>query len=243
MRRPLVIAHRGSSAQALENTLPAFERAIQEGADGVEFDVWQCGSGEVVVTHDRDLTRATGQPGNVEKQALSQLKKLNFGHQEEIPTLEEALDITQSMELINIEIKGKHYWGNGIEKKILQCLRDRKILDRTIVSSFNPGHLWRLRCLDKKIKIGLIFYENSFFPLKRAWAANLLKPYSLHPSFKLLTPRLRARAQKKRQKVFAWTINNIHDLERCIQNQVDGMITDDPAWMIQQLEKEGNLES
>lgn len=243
-KKPLVIAHRGSSAHAPENTMPAFERACREGADGIEFDLWKCFSGELVITHDQETSRVTGQAGDVEKLSLTQLGQRDFGaHKgpqfqgEKIPLLADVLDLAKDMELINIEVKGKSFRSNGIEKDLLSFFQDHPLRNQIIVSSFNPLVLYRLGRQKPPFRLGLIFYEGASLPLRRAWARFFLNLVSLHPSFPLLTPALRASTIKKNQKLIAWTINNIQQLEACIHHGVDGMITDDPAWMIQSLEK------
>jgi glycerophosphoryl diester phosphodiesterase len=240
MRYPLIIAHRGSSADAPENTMAAFERAMREHADGIELDVWKCASGEIVVTHDRNLKRITGVEGDVERMTLTELRRLDFGsfkdkefRFEKIPTLAETLDLVKNIPLINIEIKGKNIRGNGIEVRVIDEIRRFKVFDRSVISSFNPAVLYRVKRIASDVRIGLIFYEGSSLPMRRAWFARWLKPYSLHPSLTLLNGPWVKRARKKNQKVIAWTVNHIHDLEACLRSEVDGIITDSPARMIE----------
>jgi glycerophosphoryl diester phosphodiesterase len=242
-KRPIIIAHRGFSARYPENTLIAFEKAMQAGAQGVEFDVWKCGSGEVVVTHNRELELLTGQNGDVEKFSLRDLKKMDFGGfkgsqflGEKIPTLEEVLDLVGALPLINVEIKSHRIRSQGIERNLIQILRRRNLLQRTIISSFNPIVLFRLKHLEPEVKIGLLFHQDSQIPLRRAWVAPLLQPFSLHPAKELISAQLVGKAHQKKQKVIAWTINNNHYLDLCVDMGVDGLITDDPDWMQQSLE-------
>jgi len=235
--QPWIIAHRGSCRRAPENTLKAFELALREGADGVECDVWKCASGEMVVTHNNELEKLTHRPGMVEDWTLNQLRELDFGQGERISTLEEVLDLVAPMEILNIELKGKKLRSRGIEASVLQILEKRRLLGKTIVSSFNPTILYRLKRRSRRVQLGLIFHQGSSLPLRRAWAAPWLRLTSLHPENKLLTPALVNRAQRKNQKVIAWTINNIHDLEKCTHYGVHGIITDDPRWARNNLKK------
>lgn len=237
MKHPLVIAHRGASAEAPENTMAAFDLALRQGANGIEFDVWKCGSGEVVVTHNRDTRELSGKAGDLQKLTLKQLKKLDFGRHkgeayrgERIPTLDEVLDLARGLDLINIEIKGMEVRSRGIELDVAEAILKFKLLRRAVVSSFNPTILSRLQTLNPAIRIGLLLYEKSPLPLRRGWSAQFLKPYSIHPSFGLLQKRFVARAHQNEQKVIAWTINDFHQLDACIELGVDGIITDDPAW-------------
>ncbi len=243
-KAPLVIAHRGFSADAPENTLAAFERAVRGGADGIELDVWRCASGEIVVTHNEDVKILTGHPGSVESMTYSDLRKLDFGiHKgsqfqgEKIPLLNEVLDLAKDLPLVNIEIKGRHWISNGIEAELGKILEQRKNLDQVIVSSFNPLTLARIKRRNPLIRLGLLFFEGSSLPFRKAWPAGWLRPFSLHPSLLLLTPLLTQRAQGKNRKIIVWTVNQINELEKCIRCQVDGIITDNPVWLRENLKQ------
>ncbi|HCU23997.1 MAG TPA: glycerophosphodiester phosphodiesterase [Deltaproteobacteria bacterium] len=242
MNHPLVIAHRGASAAAPENTMAAFELALRQKADGIELDVWKCASGEVVVTHNRDTKALTGKSGDVERMSLKELRRLDFGalkapkyRNEKIPTLKEVLDLARGLEIINIEIKGVNIRSRGIELDVAEAILQFKLLRRVIVSSFNPTILLRLQSLNPAIRIGLLLYEKSPLPLRQGWTARFLNPYSIHPSCALLQKKLVERAHRRKQRVIAWTINDFSQFETCIRHGVDAMITDDPAWMLEAL--------
>lgn len=237
--KPLIIAHRGSSRRAPENTLKAFDLAMKEGAQGIELDVWRCASGELVVTHNNELSLLTGKEGRVEEFSLTQLKELDFGAGEKIPTLQEVLDLTAPMEILNVEIKGHRFRSGGMEQDVFKLLQKNKLLEKTVVSSFNPFILQRLKRISPELRLGLLFHQNSALPLRRAWPAYYLRPPFLHPEFSLLTEGLMKRAGRKNQKVIAWTINNIHYLDKCIALGVYGIITDDPTWALSKLAQKG----
>lgn len=237
-KRPLIIAHRGASAHAPENTMPAFERAMRDHADGVEFDVWRCASGEVVVTHNRNLKALTGREGNVEKWPLKKLKALDFGafkgnrfRGEKIPTLDQVLDLTRELAIINIEIKGIAVRSTGVELAVAEAILRFGLLRKAVVSSFNPAILLRLQQLNPAIRRGLLIYDRSPLTLRRYWSAPMLRTFSIHPSVSLLKRPKVEQAHQKRQLVYSWTVNNFQQLETCITLGVDGMMTDDPAWM------------
>ena len=237
MTRPLVIAHRGASALAPENTMAAFELAIQQGADGLEFDVWKCGSGEVVVTHNRQTRLLSGKEGDLHRMTLKELRRLDFGgHKaprfrgEKIPTLAEVLDRAKDLQLINIEIKGMAVRSRGIELDVAELVLKFNLLRRAVISSFNPTILLRLQALNPALRLGLLLFERSPLPMRHGWSANFLKPYSIHPSFGLLSTKKIERAHAKNQKVIVWTINDSQQLEACIDLGVDAIITDDPGW-------------
>ncbi len=235
-----VIAHRGSNLHKIENSLPAFELALQQGAHGVEMDLWQCASGEWVVIHDAELAELTGAPGHVEKLSYSELKsrrlkKRNSSSlsEERIPSLEEALELCKNFALINLEIKGNHLIRRGNESLLLKLLKEFRVEDRVLLSSFNPILLRRFKNRAPHLRRGLLFYEGSALPFRRAWLSTWVDPFSLHPSKALLTKELMIRAQQHNQKVFAWTINHLHDVKRCLELGVHGVITDDPAGVLE----------
>jgi len=237
MKAPWIIAHRGSSSRAPENTLAAFQQAILEKADGLEFDVWKCGSGEVVVTHNREVGILSGRPGNLEKMSFRDLRRLDFGlHKspqfrgQKIPTLNEVLDLARGLAVINVEIKGTSVRSKGIELDVVEAILRFRLLRKTVVSSFNPAILLRVQRLNPAIRTGLLLYEKSPLPLRRGWTARFLRPYSLHPSVALLKEELVERTHRQGKKVIAWTVNDLQALRACIRCEVDGIITDDPAW-------------
>jgi len=113
--RPLVLGHRGASAEAPENTLAAFRLAMAQGADGVELDVWRCGTGELVVAHDDDLRRVGGSPLVVRKASLAALRAVDVGswkgerfRGERVPLLAEVLEAVPSA-VVNVELKSARF--------------------------------------------------------------------------------------------------------------------------------------
>src|SRR5438876_2738264 len=106
---PLVIAHRGASAERPENTLAAFARARRDGADGVELDVMRCGSGEVVVFHDDDLLRLGQRADWTREVPLAELRAIDLGGGERVPLLDEVLEALGPM-LVNVELKSAPRW-------------------------------------------------------------------------------------------------------------------------------------
>lgn len=232
---PLILAHRGDSAHAPENSLPAFEQAVAKGADGVELDLWQCASGEIVVCHDRDLTRLTGKKANLKKLSLSQLNSYPLAPGIGIPSLEDVLKVVAPLTLINLEIKDLAISKRQQADKLVALLKKMGLLEKVLISSFHPLILYRLKRYYPELRFGLIFQKDALLPIRRAWAAKIIHPFSLHPQASLLTKTLVERAKRKNQKVIAWTVNERHDLKRCLHFGVDGIITDDPGWLKENL--------
>src|SRR5690554_5174035 len=147
-----IIAHRGASNIAPENTMIAFQKAYQIGADGVEFDVHLTRDGKPVVIHDERVDRTTNGIGYVKSLTLSEIKKLDAGSyfhpnysEEKILTLEETLDLVKNFKIINIEIKNNLLEYKGIEEKVTNIIRDKKMEQKVICSSFNHFSMLKIK--------------------------------------------------------------------------------------------------
>ena len=165
--RPLNLAHRGASAVAPENTLSAFRRAMELGADGVELDVQLSADGALVVCHNYWVDQTSNGHGPIAAQKLAELKQLDFGGWfgpqfigEPIPTLDEVFDGLPPSALINVELKSESLRSNGLEAAVAGLIARRGAHHRVIVSSFNPVALWRMHRLDPRIKTGLLYAPN-----------------------------------------------------------------------------------
>ena len=152
-----ILAHRGASGTAPENTIAAFKKALIDGCDGFEFDVQQTKDGKIVVFHDWTLERTSNGQGHLRDYTLEELKKLDVGSWfsdefkgEQIPTLEETLDIIPDDKLINIELKEEHSVERGTENKVLEIIK-RYPNKNIIVSSFSHNLLKNLKELDIKL--------------------------------------------------------------------------------------------
>jgi glycerophosphoryl diester phosphodiesterase len=162
----LVVAHRGGAALAPENTLVAFGNAIKIGVDMVECDVHLSKDGELVVMHDPDLARTTNGAGQISGLTLAELKKLNaaakFGNgdwpEQQIPTLDELLDLVKGKVGIQIEIKtsASNARYPGIEKKVADLLNSKGMTDKAIVISFDFPTLKDIKAIDPRIKTGAL---------------------------------------------------------------------------------------
>jgi glycerophosphoryl diester phosphodiesterase len=230
--RPLVIGHRGASAEAPENSVAAFARARAVGADGVELDVLRCRSGEVVVFHDDDLTRLGPRPERIDELTLAELREVRLGSGSSIPTLEEALEACGPELLVNIELK-----AGGVDGAALRALADgvAEIVQRTgsgarvLVSSFSPlaVRLWMRRL--GAVPAGLIFERDAPLPLRRAWAARWLRPATLHPEWALCTPARVRRWHARGYAVNSWTVDDPAAIRAARDLGIDGIISNDPA--------------
>lgn len=221
----ITIAHRGAKGYEPENTLSAFQKALDLRASGIEFDVHLSIDGEIIVFHDETIDRMTDGKGAVKDLSLSELKRFRIDGNHEIPTLSEVLDLVDRKCLVNIELKVEM----AAEK--VTTLIERYVLEHNwaytdfLVSSFDWKALQEIRKWNPKIPLGVLTETN----LELAIAfAEFIKSETIHPYFHLLTKENVAQMQAKGLKVFPWTINEPEDLQRIKSLNVNGIISDFP---------------
>ena len=229
-----VWAHRGASAYAPENTLPAFQKAIELGAHGIELDVHESKDGELVVIHDETVDRTSNGHGRIVDQTLSALKTLDFsagkaGYEHiRIPTLPEVYALIKPTGLsINVEIKCDVviYWG--IWEKLIALEREMGMQGRILYSSFNHYVLPKIRELDPQAKIGLLYSEALVDP----WVyANYLHADALHPHYlaALYGPGMIEGCKKNNVAIHTWTVDDPAAIYKLAEAGVEAVITNKP---------------
>ena len=215
----LKIGHRGAKGYEPENTLISFEKAIELNVDGIELDVHLSLDGELMVIHDETIDRTTNEKGFVKNFTGSQLKE--FG----IPKLIEVFELVNRNCFINIELK-----GIGTAKPIVGLISNY-ILNKNwnytdfLVSSFDWKMLEEVHWLNPKIRIGVLTEEN----VEDALAfAKKIKPFSIHPDYRLLTTENVVLMQENGFEIFPWTVNSTEDIQKIKSLNVNGIISDFP---------------
>ncbi len=170
----LVLGHRGYSAKYPENTLLAFRKAIEAGADGIELDVWLTRDGEVVVIHDGTVERTSNGSGKVKDMTLGELKELDFGNGERIPTLEEVFEAVPEDAVVNVEIKDVDAVGKTAE------IIGKNNPNRVIASSFILDALREYRKHDSETRLGILI-DNEEVLAQLPQLIGELKPWSINP--------------------------------------------------------------
>ena len=156
-RRPLIIGHRGASADAPENTLAAFALAVEQGADGVELDVRLTADQEIVVIHDPTVDRTTTGSGSIDRLTARDLQSFDAGQGQSIPTLDEVFETFGPTLLYNIEIKDLGWRDRSLESAVADRVQAYQLESQVLVSSFNPMAARRARKhLTRSTMIGLI---------------------------------------------------------------------------------------
>lgn len=232
---PAIIAHRGASAYAPENTLAAFKLALQQGADGIELDAKLSADGHVIVIHDPLVDRTTPFHGKVSEFRLSELRKMDAGSHfdiafkgEPIPTLEEVFKAVGQLTYINVELTNYASPNDPLPEKVAELVRHFKLGHRVIFSSFNPIALGRIRRIIPEAPIGLLAHPRAKGWLARSWFGNLVRYHSLHPETMDTTATLVNRVQRRGCRVYVYTVNREDDMQRLYALGVDGIFTDDP---------------
>ncbi len=208
----LLLAHRGASADAPENTLAAFTEAVRQGADGVELDAMVCGSGEVVVCHDEKLDRLARLPWEVRTTAWWKLQQadvgtpLGFGPAH-IPLLEEVLDALPAHFLINIELKCRHLRDGGLSRKVAELVTRRGLAGRVVISSFNALCLFRIAATAPTLRRGLLINPDKPWGPRAYGLSPLVSSHSVHPHHTACTPEHMAAWAAAGLRVAAWTVD------------------------------------
>jgi glycerophosphoryl diester phosphodiesterase len=227
--RPLVIAHRGASGHRPENTLPAYELAIAQGADMIEVDLHRTRDGAIVVTHDEAPAGLAGRR-EIAEATLDEVRALDAGGGERVPTLEEILDGFGERIPFNLEIKrARQHDYPGIEGATLEALAARGLLGRTLFSSFYDPVLQRLRDLAPEARIGLLISRRH--PQRALERARALGAEALHPERPLVDAKLVADAHAAGLAVYVFTVDEPGEMERLLTLGVDGLFTNFPDRM------------
>lgn len=244
MKMPLIIAHRGASANAPENTLAAFNLALEQSADGIELDVMLSQDKELVVIHDDTVDRTTSGTGQVRQLALAELRKLDAGMKfdpafssEKIPLLSEVYEQFRRKFLINVELKNYSTPFDDLTERVIALTQKFGMKDQIILSSFNPLNLVKARKTDRTIQRGLLTFPKWMGSLMRSPIGRLFPYDALHPYYADLKPSLLHQLHLLNKKVNVWTIDEPEALCHLSEMGVDGIICNDPQKARQILEK------
>ena len=241
--RPLIIAHRGASGIAPENTLVAVREALKAEADIIEIDVHLTRDNEVLVIHDDRVDRTTEGKGYVRDLLLPDLKALDAGKWfeesfagEALPTLGEVLDLINGRCKILIEIK-KHDRGyyDGLVRAVLDQVYERKAEAWSILQSFHSPIVEEIQVLDPDISVQkLLHVDVPIIPVYEdgEWQLGNIFSYpeveALNPSYKFVYPRFVNKAHREGYQVFVYTVNDASLMKKLTRMGVNGIITDFP---------------
>ncbi len=233
---PTIIAHRGASAYAPENTMAAFHKAIELSADGIEFDVKCTKDGEMVIIHDQTVDRTTDGTGSVIEKNLDDLRNLDAGSSfatafkgEKIPLLSEVLEEFANKLMMNIELTNYSSIRDGLAEKAATLVKKMGIEESVFFSSFHPYNLILCRRILPTVPVALLAIPGKIGWICRSRLMNWISPEIIHPFYKDIDQKYIERQHRRNRKVNVWTVNTEMEIKKAIQDNVDGIITDDPV--------------
>lgn len=239
---PHVIAHRGFSGVAPENTLAAFRRAVAIGAEMFELDVLLSRDGHVVVIHDDTLDRTTNGSGRVADRTLAELSALDAGSwfapeftDERIPTLEQALGLAKGQILVNVEIKTEAVTDDaagGIVEKTLALIDKLEMKDSVVISSFDPRALSQARQLDPDVKTASLYSTQAHEGMGPLEVMEAVGSNGFNLSQKQVDAATVEACHAAERPVAVYTVNEEADMKRVIALGVDAIFTDRPDLLI-----------
>ena len=224
MKTPKILAHRGASAHAPENTMAAFELALSHQADGIELDVMLSKDDQVVVIHDDTVDRTTDGCGRVRDMTLDELKSLDAGDGQKIPTLIDVFEQLGDKCLLNIELKNYTSIFDRLPIAVAHIVRTYHLEDSVIISSFNPFNLPRFKRRLGGVELGLITLPDK----ASHWIWRLFSYDALHPHFTDVDRILVSALHAQNRQVNVWTVDEPEEILRLADLNVDSIITNDP---------------
>ena len=244
--RPILLAHRGDKVHAPENTLPAFQQAIQKGADGVELDAKLTADGHVIVLHDSTVDRTTDGKGRVESFTLEAIRKLDAGKWfdpkfsgAKVPLLEEVFETVGRDKIINIELKNLLTPRDGLVLKICELIKRHNNHNQILFSSFYPSNLKVAAQELPEVPRGLLVMPGVLGLWARSFGFMFGDYQALHSHISSASREQIQRAHRLKRRVHVWTVNKPGEITQFKEWGVDGIITDDPQMAARALGRDG----
>lgn len=221
----LKIGHRGAMGYEPENTLRSFKKALELGVDMVELDVYVLKTGELVVIHDDKVNRTTDGKGYVIDKSFEDIRALDAGQGEKVPTLKEVFDLVDKKVPINVELKGENT-AKPVAELIKNYIGEKGwTTEHFLVSSFDHYELKDFKELMPEIRVGALI---TGIPIGYSDYAKSLDAYSVNLNLEFINKRFVDDAHDKGFKVFVYTVNDEDDIERMRQLGVDGLFSNYP---------------
>ena len=223
---PLWFAHRGASNAAPENTISAFNKAVKNGASGLEIDVISTLDGVLLCSHNFDLERETDCGGYIDELPYHSIKDANAAlhwnsEKEGLPKLKDVLRIVPKHVRLNIEIKSRSFYDISAARDVVELVKGENFINRTIISSFNPLVIWYVKWINSQVLTGFLYNNLDYF-----FMINVVHPDCLHTIAELVSENLVIYAKQRGFSLNIWTVNTKPAIDWLINLKVDGIITD-----------------
>lgn len=233
--KPIILAHRGASAFAPENTIAAFKLAKDHDADGVELDVKLTKDEIPIIIHDGSFNRTTNGSGSISELTFDQVKRLDAGNWfgqnysgERIPTLSEVFEVLGKNILINIELTNYRTPFDNLINIVADLVKQHNNMDQIFFSSFYPKNLIKIKKIIHNVPVALLAYPGILGFFQRSVIYRNLSPKIIHPYKKNINRTYIKKQHRINRRVHAWTVNDPQEIRQLLQNGVDGIITDNP---------------
>ncbi len=233
--RPIILGHRGASAHAPENTMAAFQRAIDFGADGIEFDVKLTRDGEIIIIHDLTVDRTTNGKGKVRNFTLEQIRNLDAGlhfseqfREEKIPILRDVLMMVPADFIVNIELTNYSSMFDGLASKVAHLVKELGVKGQIIFSSFNPLNLILTKRILPEVPVALLSLPGIAGMINRSNILRWISPEFINPHFQDIKPEFVKQQHHLQRNIIAWTVDDVKEIIRLFDLKIEGVITDDP---------------
>lgn len=236
-----VISHRGANIYAPQNTIPAFEKAVEIGIDGFETDIHLTKDGFPVICHNYTIDKTSNGKGSISQMTLEELKGYDFGSYfskkyagTPLPTLDEFLELVAKtdVKILNIELKEPKENETEIVSETIRRVKEFELFDKLLISSFAPKLLVEAKQIDLQTKTGLLYSPNSKDVLSIARRpvefAFSIKADALHPYYMFVNEDYVKNAHLAGIEVNPWTVDSVKSIEKMINFGVDGIITNFP---------------
>jgi glycerophosphoryl diester phosphodiesterase len=216
----VITAHRGAGYLEPENTLRALQRALALGVDQIEVDARLTRDGHLILMHDPTVDRTTNGTGKVEDLSLAEIRQLDAGFGERVPTLDEAFELTRGQVILQIELKGP-----GTAPAVVRAVEAAGMEREVILTSFVHQWLTEVHSLNPCISMGALWGR---LPIDAVWQAQRLGVQALHIWHEQIQPKLVADAHAHGLLVRAWNANTEEEMRRLIELGVDAIGSDRP---------------
>ena len=236
--KTLMMGHRGSPTLITENTLPSFQKAIDQGVDGIEFDIRLSRDHQIVIFHDANLKMLSDRSERISDLSLTELQAIELYKNDAqiedayIPSLNDLVPLLWQMKVINIEIKSEGLFKeHAILKPLIAFLNKHQIDDKCIISSFNPLILMKLRLQRPETNIGFLYNRKRLFHTwdNMIWMLRV-QPENLHIHYSMLDSWIIKWARKKGMRINSYTIND-KAIYNKFKSKIDGVFTDNIEYL------------